>query len=150
MALSRNAIGKGSIMDDSLHAVPREPNRRTAVGDSVRPAAITVEAHAHVAAAAYLMQRAHATELMVITNDANRRHVAVITDADIAQAVADGRDINDLYIDELVPFTPWGGLFRGENVGVSRASVGVPDRVVDPDIRADTTRPRWGSTQFDA
>jgi CBS domain-containing protein len=82
-------------MDDTGHAVSREPSRQAT-------AATTVELHAHVAAAAYLMQRTHATALVVITNDASPRPIAIITDTDIAQVVADGRDINQTHIDELV------------------------------------------------
>jgi CBS domain-containing protein len=63
---------------------------------------VTVELHAHIAAAAYLMQRAHSTSLLVIANDASRRPVAIITDADIAQVIADGRDTGETYIEELV------------------------------------------------
>jgi hypothetical protein len=93
---------KGSIMDDSDFAMPHGPGGRPAEGDPMWPAAATIEVHAHVAAAAYLMRRAHATELVVITDDASRRPIAVITDTDIVRALADGRDINKTHIDELV------------------------------------------------
>jgi CBS domain-containing protein len=82
-------------MDDTGHAVSREPSW-------LATTATTVELHAHVAAAAYLMHRTHATALVVITSDASRRPIAIITDTDIAQMVADGGDINQTYIDELV------------------------------------------------
>jgi CBS domain-containing protein len=82
-------------MDDTGHAVPREPSWHAT-------ATTTVELHAHVAAAVYLMQRTHATALVVITNDASRRPIAIITDTDIARVVADGRDINQIHIEELV------------------------------------------------
>jgi acetoin utilization protein AcuB len=89
-------------MHDSHHDTPREPKRPATVRHAMRPAVTTVELHAHVAAAAYLMRRAHATALVVTTNDANRRPIAIITETDIAQAVADGRDVNETRIDELV------------------------------------------------
>jgi CBS domain-containing protein len=88
-------------MDDSGLALPREPRRQASAPSLAYPVS-TVELHAHVAAAAYLMRRAHTTALVVIANDASRRPVATITDADIAEAVADGIDINETYIDELV------------------------------------------------
>jgi len=88
-------------MDDSHRATPREPNRQATVRDWMHPAA-TVELHAHVAAAAYLMQRAHATALVVITNDAKRWPVATISDTDIAQAVGAGGDIDEMHVDEVV------------------------------------------------
>jgi CBS domain-containing protein len=68
----------------------------------MRPATTSVELHAHLAAAVYLMRRAHATELVVVTNDASRRPVAIITDTNIARAVADGNDINETCIDDLL------------------------------------------------
>jgi hypothetical protein len=82
-------------MDDTGHAVSREPSWRAT-------AATTIELHAHLAAAAYLMQRTHTTALVVITNDASRRPIAIVTDIDIAQVVADGGDINQTHIDELM------------------------------------------------
>jgi hypothetical protein len=93
---------KGSVMDDSDFAMPHGPDGRPAGGDPMWPATATIEVHAHVAAAAYLMRRTHATELVVITNDASRRPIAVITGTDIVQAVADGRNIDKTHIDELV------------------------------------------------
>jgi CBS domain-containing protein len=88
-------------MEDSYRATPREPTRQATVRDRMHPA-VTVELHAHVAAAAYLMQRAHATALVVITNDAKRWPVATISDTDIAQAVGAGGDIDEMHVDELV------------------------------------------------
>ena len=99
-------VPKGLIMDDSPHAAPREPNRQATVRDSMRPAVTTVELHAHVAAAAYLMRRAHDTALVVTTNDTSRRPIAIITDTDITQAVADGRDVNETRIHELIGTQP--------------------------------------------
>jgi acetoin utilization protein AcuB len=68
----------------------------------MEPAVTTVELHAHLAAAEYLMRRAHATALVVITDDGTRRPFAVITDTDIARAVAAGRAVDETYIGELV------------------------------------------------
>ena len=70
------------------------------VGAFMRPATTTVEPDAHVASAAWLMKRANDTALVVTTDD-GRIPIAVITDADVSQAVADGRDLNDTRINQL-------------------------------------------------
>ena len=66
----------------------------------MRPATTTVEPDAHVASAAWLMKRANDSAL-VVTSDDGRVPIAVITDADVSQAVADGRDLNDTRINQL-------------------------------------------------
>jgi CBS domain-containing protein len=70
------------------------------VGGLMRSATTTVEPDSHVASAAYLMKRAHDSAL-VVTSDDGRVPIAVITDADVSQAVADGRDLNDTRINQL-------------------------------------------------
>ena len=70
------------------------------VGGLMRSATTTVEPDSHVASAAYLMKRAHDSAL-VVTSDDGRVPIAVITDADVSQAVADGRDLNDIRINQL-------------------------------------------------
>ena len=72
----------------------------TTVGALMRPATTTVEPDAHIASAAWLMKRANDSAL-VVTSDDGRVPIAVITDADISQAVADGRDLNDTRINQL-------------------------------------------------
>jgi CBS domain-containing protein len=63
-----------------------------------------VERNAHLAAAAYLMKQAHDTALVVI-NDAEVP-TAIVTDADVAHAVADGRDLNQVRISDIVTREP--------------------------------------------
>jgi CBS domain-containing protein len=70
------------------------------VGAFMRPATTTVEPDAHVASAAWLMKRANDSALVVTTDD-GRVPIAVITDADVSQAVADGRNLNDTRINQL-------------------------------------------------
>ena len=70
------------------------------VGGLMRSATTTVEPDSHVASAAYLMKRAHDSALVVTSGD-GRVPIAVITDADVSQAVADGRDLNDTRINQL-------------------------------------------------
>ena len=71
----------------------------------MRPPLTTVEQADHIAAAAYLMKRAGTTALMVL--DAQTGHPAgIITEADIAHAVADGKDVNSTRIHALMTARP--------------------------------------------
>jgi CBS domain-containing protein len=74
---------------------------RITVGDLVRPATTTVETDAHLASAAFLMKRAGDSALVVTPEDGVGGPVAVITDAHISQAVADGRDLDETRINQL-------------------------------------------------
>ncbi len=75
---------------------------RTTVRQLMRPPATTVERRAHLAAAAYLMKRSGDSALVVTTDDGSRTPLGVITDADIAQAVADGCDLEQVRISDLL------------------------------------------------
>ena len=73
--------------------------------DIMRPALTTVDQNDHIAAAAYLMKHAGTTALMVL--DARTGEPAgIITEADIAHAVADGKDVNSTRIYELMTTRP--------------------------------------------
>jgi CBS domain-containing protein len=72
------------------------------VADVMRPALTTVELDAHVAAAAYLMKHARATALVVLDDPATKRPIGLITEADIVDAVADGKDVNEVRIRDLM------------------------------------------------
>jgi CBS domain-containing protein len=73
--------------------------------DVMRPPLTTVEQQAHVAAAAYLMKHAGATALIVL--DARTGQPAgIITQADIARAVADEKDVNGVRIYEQMTARP--------------------------------------------
>jgi CBS domain-containing protein len=71
------------------------------VADVMRPAVTTVEPGAHLAGAAYLMKHSGDNALVVTTTDAEPRPVAVVTDTDITQAVADGRNLEETRISDL-------------------------------------------------
>ena len=71
------------------------------VADLMRPATTTVETDAHLASVAYLMKRAGDGALVVVPEDGVGGPVAVVTDADISQAVADGRDLGEARITSL-------------------------------------------------
>jgi CBS domain-containing protein len=70
------------------------------VGAFMRSATTTIEPDSHLASAAFLMKRAHDSALVVTSGD-GRVPIAVITDADVSQAVADGRDLNETRINQL-------------------------------------------------
>ena len=73
--------------------------------DLMRPPLTTVEQQGHVAAAAYLMKHAGATALIVL--DAQTGQPAgIITQADIARAVADEKDVNSVRISEQMTARP--------------------------------------------
>ena len=76
------------------------PDSQTTVAGIMRSATTTVDPDSHVASAAWLMKRANDSALVVTTDD-GRVPIAVITDADISQAVADGRDLNETRINQL-------------------------------------------------
>jgi CBS domain-containing protein len=93
-----------------LSAAEGRPDSRPAqaaatVADVMRLAAETVAEGDHVAAATYLMQHASATSL-VVTDFQAGKPVGVITAADIARAVADGRDLNEIRIYHLLITRP--------------------------------------------
>jgi CBS domain-containing protein len=73
--------------------------------DIMRPPLTTIEQQAHVAAAAYLMKHAGTTALMVLNPQADQP-IGIITEADIAHAVADGKDVNSTRIYELMTTRP--------------------------------------------
>jgi CBS domain-containing protein len=59
----------------------------------MRPPRTSVEDGAHVAAAVYLMKHARATALMVRSGPTDQP-IGIITEADIARAVAAGKDVS--------------------------------------------------------
>jgi CBS domain-containing protein len=73
--------------------------------DLMRPPLTTVEQQDHVAAAAYLMRHAGTTALMVLAPQTSQP-VGIITEADIAHAVADGKDVNSTRIYEAMNTRP--------------------------------------------
>jgi CBS domain-containing protein len=83
-----------------------DPERRPTVHDVMRPAVTTVELQAHLAAAAFMMHRAGDSAVVVTAGPANPEPVAVITESDITTTVAEGRDVNEVRIGELVGKEP--------------------------------------------
>jgi len=77
----------------------------TTAADVMRPPLTTIEQQGHVAAAAYLMKHAGTTALMVLDAQADQP-IGILTEADIARAVADGKDVNSVRIYELMTTRP--------------------------------------------
>ena len=73
--------------------------------DLMRPPLTTVEQQDHVAAAAYLMKHAGTPALMVL-DPWTGQPAGIITEADIAHVVADGKDVNSTRIYEVMTTRP--------------------------------------------
>ena len=76
------------------------------VADITRPSPVTVAEYDHVAAAAYLMKHARSAAVVVLGAQQGNPPVGVITEADIARAVADGMDVNTTRIHDLLTARP--------------------------------------------
>jgi CBS domain-containing protein len=75
------------------------------VAEVMERATTTAEIDDHVAAAAYLMKHAGTTALVVLT--AGTGGIAgILTDTDVANVVADGRDVNQVRIREVMKSEP--------------------------------------------
>jgi CBS domain-containing protein len=81
-------------------AVSPASSQHVTVAEVMRPATTSVESRAHLAAAAYLMKRSGDSALVVMSDD-ERRPIAIVTDADVAQAVADGRNLEETRISDV-------------------------------------------------
>jgi len=92
-------------MPQLQNALPQSPLARAVVADIMRPPLTTVERYDHVAAAAYLMKHASASALMVLDAAAGQL-IGIVTEADVARAVADGNDINDVRIHDVMSTRP--------------------------------------------
>jgi len=96
------------IMTDAIaHESSAQPKRApVTVADVMRPPATTLDQNDHAAAAAYLMKHAGATALVVLDGQKTNRPIGIITEADIVHAVADGKDVNDVRIHDLMTGAP--------------------------------------------
>jgi CBS domain-containing protein len=80
-------------------------SRAATVADVMRTPPTTVQRHDHAAAAAYLMKHAGTTALIVV--DAQTGQPAgIITEADITHAIADGKDVNEVWVDAVMTTRP--------------------------------------------
>jgi CBS domain-containing protein len=94
-------------MTDSRADKPagQSPPGSVTVEDVMQPPVTTVEEEDHVAAAAYLMKHAGATALVVL-DEQNDEPIGIITETDVAHAVADGKDVNSVRIRDLMTSRP--------------------------------------------
>ena len=81
------------------------PSGPATVAEVMQPPVTTVKQDDHVAAAAYLMKHAGATALVVL-DEWTDEPLGIVTEADIAHAVADGKDVNSTRIYELMTTRP--------------------------------------------
>ena len=75
------------------------------ITDLIQLPPTTVQQHDHAAAAAYLMKHAGTTALMVVDARAGQP-TGIITAADIVRAIADGKDVNDVWVDAVMTTRP--------------------------------------------
>jgi len=73
--------------------------------DVTQPPLTTVNRHDHVAAAAYLMKHAGTTALLVMDAQTGQP-TGIITEEDITHAIADGKDVNDTWVDAVMTTRP--------------------------------------------
>ena len=95
-----------STPQGSAQPSPRTARAPATVADITRPSPATIGEYDHVAAAAYLMKHAGSAALVVLGARHGSRPVGVITESDIARAVADGMDVNQTRIHDLLTARP--------------------------------------------
>ena len=85
---------------------PVQPSPAPAtVADIMRQPVTAVDQNDHVAAAAYLMKHTAETALMVVDGRTGQA-VGIITEGDVALAVADGQDVNDVKVHDAITTRP--------------------------------------------
>ena len=90
----------------SARKAPSHPRAAAAtVAEIMRPPLTTVNQHDHVAAAAYLMKHAGTTALIVVDGQSGQP-VGIITETDVAHAIADGKDVNDVWVGAVMTSRP--------------------------------------------
>jgi CBS domain-containing protein len=98
-------------MEQIITAVPapRTPFRAreaaATVADLARPPLTTVAQYDHAAAAAYLMKHTGTTAL-IVTDAHTGEPAGIITEADIAHAIADGKDLNQVRVHAVMTTRP--------------------------------------------
>jgi CBS domain-containing protein len=84
----------------------RHPQQAAAtIAAVVRSPLTTVGQHDHAAAAAYLMKHTDTTAL-IVGDTRTGQPAGIITQADIARAIADGKDVNDVWVDAVMTTRP--------------------------------------------
>jgi len=98
---------KEQVMADAPGQQPssQPPPGSATVAEVMQPPLTTVKQDDHVAAAAYVMKHAGATALVVV-DEWTDQPLGIITEADIAHAVADGKDLSSVRIHDLMTTRP--------------------------------------------
>ena len=94
-----------NMTEASAGQAAQPPPGQATIAGLMRPPLTTIEQTSHAAAAAYLMKHAGTTALVVL-NPQTDQPVGIITETDIAHAVADGKDLNELRIHDLMTADP--------------------------------------------
>jgi CBS domain-containing protein len=81
-------------------------HRTVTTGEVMQPVVTTVEPAAHLAAAAYLMRQARSSALVVLRDAVTRTPIGIVTDVDVAHAVADGRSIEHTRVRDVLHGAP--------------------------------------------
>ena len=93
------------MTEASAGQAAQPPPGQATIAGLMRPPLTTVEQTGHAAAAAYLMKHAGTTALVVLSPQTGQP-AGIITEADIAHAVADGKDLNETRIRDLMTADP--------------------------------------------
>jgi CBS domain-containing protein len=75
------------------------------VAEIMEPALTTAQPTDHIAAAAYLMKHAGTTALVVLDAETDQP-IGIVTDTDVAHVVADGKNVNDVRISDVMTPDP--------------------------------------------
>ena len=81
------------------------PQRPATVAEIMEPALTTAHITDHIAAAAYLMKHAGTTALVVLDAETDQP-IGIVTDTDVAHVVADGKNVNDVRISDVMTPDP--------------------------------------------
>jgi CBS domain-containing protein len=94
-----------NMTEPSAGQAAQPPPGQATIAGLMRPPLTTIEQNDHAAAAAYLMKHAGTTALVVL-NLQTGQPAGIITEADIAHGVADGKDLNETRIHDLMTTDP--------------------------------------------
>src|SRR5690349_24367564 len=92
-------------MADAATPSSSRPQNPATVGEIMEPALTTAHITDHVAAAAYLMKHAGTTALVVLDAETDQP-IGIVTDTDVAHVVADGKNVNDVRISDVMTPDP--------------------------------------------
>jgi CBS domain-containing protein len=81
------------------------PRHHATVAEIMEPALTTAQLTDHIAAAAYLMKHAGTNALVVLDAETDRP-IGILTDVDVAHVVADGKNVNNVRIAEVMTPDP--------------------------------------------